>query len=371
MTYSRPRLAVFMSFSGDGGVEHMMCNLMEGMVTQGVPVDLILIKGMGGHVKRIPPAVRVFELNALTAVFALPGLIRYLRRHRPAALLAAKDRAGRVAVIARRLSGIRVRVGIRFGQTLSASLRHKSRLKRWSRYLPARLLFPMADELITVSRGVADDMAEVTGIPRERFRCIANPTVTERILPLSRAPIDEPWLHNATAPVVVAAGRLTAQKDFPNLLRAFAAVSSSRDARLIILGEGPDRAQLEALIEDLDLTGRVKLPGFVTNPYPYMAGADLFVLSSRWEGSPNVLVEALAIGTPVVATDCPSGPREILRDGSYGALVPVGDPLALAQAIGETLDRPLEADILREAAAPYEARRSARAYLSALGMTIE
>ncbi|MBA1147707.1 glycosyltransferase [Ectothiorhodospiraceae bacterium WFHF3C12] len=360
-----------MSFSGDGGVEHMMCNLMEGMVVQGIPVDLVLIKAKGGHLSRIPPAVRVFELNAATSLLALPGLVRYLRRHRPAALLAAKDRAGRVAVLARRLSGVKARVGIRLGQTLSASLKHKGRIARLARYLPARWLYPMADELIAVSRGVADDMAAFTGIPRERFRTIANPTVTSRIVEDSRADLDEPWFRDRDGPVIVAAGRLTAQKDFPNLLRAFAALSTSRRARLIILGEGRGRPQLEAMVEDLDLAGRVKLPGFIANPYPYFAAADLFVLASRWEGSPNVLVEALALGTPVVATDCPSGPREILRGGEVGRLVPVGDPFALAQAMAATLDQPPGADILRDAAAPFEARRSARAYVQALGMDVE
>lgn len=371
MTYSKPRLAVFMSFSGDGGVEHMMCNLMEGMVVQGVPVDLVLIKARGGHLKRIPPAVRVFELNAPTSLLALPGLIRYLRRYRPAALLAAKDRAGRVAVLARRLSGVKARVGIRLGQTLTASLQHKGRLARLARYLPARWLYPMADELIAVSGGVADDMAAFTGIPRERFRTIANPTVTERTVQLGKAAPAEPWLRDGAGAVIVAAGRLTAQKDFPNLLRAFAALASSRDVRLILLGEGRDRPQLEAMAADLDIADRVKMPGFIANPYPYFAAADLFVLSSRWEGSPNVLVEALALGTPVVSTDCPSGPREILRDGAVGRLVPVGDPFALAHAMAATLDQPPEADILRGAAAPYEARRSARAYLEALGMGLD
>jgi glycosyltransferase involved in cell wall biosynthesis len=278
------------------------------------------------------------------------------------------DRAGRVAVLARRLAGGHTRVGIRLGQTLSASLSHKGRLARLARYYPARWFYPMADELITVSDGVAEDMTAFTGIPRQRFRTIANPTVTDHIVSASRVVPDEPWLEQRLAPVIVAAGRLTGQKDFPTLLRAFAELSAGREVRLIILGEGRDRPQLETLVRQLALTDRVRMPGFIANPYPYFARADLFVLSSRWEGSPNVLVEALALGTPVVSTDCPSGPREILRGGACGRLVPVGDHAAMARAMDETLDAPPAAEVLRGAAEPYQARRSAGAYLEALGM---
>jgi len=359
-----------MAFSGDGGVEHMMCNLMQGMVELGVDVDLIRIKASGGHVARIPPEVRVIDLNRATSLLALPALVRYLRRERPGALLAAKDRAGRVAVLARRLAGVDTRVGIRLGQTLSASMQPRSRLKRATRYLPVRWLFPMADELITVSDGVAEDMAMVSGLPRSRFRTIANPTITERMRRIAAEPVAEPWLRERTAPVLVAAGRLTRQKDFPTLLRAFAELTERRDARLIILGEGRGRAHLESMIGRLGLGERVKLKGFVDNPYPYMTAADLFVLSSRWEGSPNVLVEALALGTPVVSTDCPSGPREILGPALQRALVPVGDPAAMARAMAAALDDPPRVDELRGCVGRFTVEGSARGYLEALGIAL-
>lgn len=158
------------------------------------------------------------------------------------------------------------------------------------------------------------------------------------------------------------------QKDFPTLIRAFALVQGRRPCRLLILGEGQARPRLEALIADLRLTEWVALVGYQSNPYAFLARAALFVLSSAWEGSPNVLTEAMALGIPVVSTDCPSGPAEVLEGGRFGRLVPVGNPAALATAIEMTLDRPLPAALLRSAVSEYEQSRSARRYLEVLGL---
>jgi glycosyltransferase involved in cell wall biosynthesis len=193
--------------------------------------------------------------------------------------------------------------------------------------------YPWADVVAGNSQGVAEDLRRVTGLPRERVRILHNPVVTPELQEKARLPVNHPWFGAGQPPVVLAVGRLTKQKDFPTLIRAFARVRQSRPARLIILGEGPDYAQLEALVCELGLKKDVALPGFVENPYAFMSRASLYVLSSRWEGLPTVLIEALYCGPPVVATDCPSGPKEILADGRHGALVPVGDVEALAEAI--------------------------------------
>jgi glycosyltransferase involved in cell wall biosynthesis len=196
-----------------------------------------------------------------------------------------------------------------------------------------RKSYPSADGIIAVSSGVADDLAEATGIPRESIDVIYNPVVTPEVATASREAVDHPWLAPGEPPVVMGIGRLTPKKDFTTLLQAFAEVRREVPARLMILGEGPERAVLEGLVRTLDLAANVALPGFVGNPYAYLARASLFVLSSRWEGLPTVLIEAMFCGAPVVSTDCPSGPREILNGGRYGRLVPVGDLAALAQAI--------------------------------------
>ncbi len=195
---------------------------------------------------------------------------------------------------------------------------------------------------MAVSRGAADDLARTLGIPRERVEVVYNPVITPAILARAKMALDHPWFAPGQPPVIIGVGRLTRQKDFPTLIRAFAEVRRQRSARLIILGEGEERAALEALIAELGVGDDVSLPGFHENAMAYMARAALFVLSSAWEGLPTVLIEALAAGTRVVSTDCPSGPREILQGGRLGALVPVGDSGALARAMTDALDRASE-----------------------------
>jgi glycosyltransferase involved in cell wall biosynthesis len=191
-----------------------------------------------------------------------------------------------------------------------------------------------------VSGGAADDLARTSGLSRDRVQVVYNPVITPAMLALAREAPDHPWYAHGQPPVILGVGRLTRQKDFATLVRAFALARQQRPARLIILGEGEDRAALEALIRELGVADDVALPGFRDNAMAYMAGSALFVLSSAWEGLPTVLIEALAAGARVVSTDCPSGPREILQGGRLGALVPVGDAAALAAAMGEALARP-------------------------------
>jgi glycosyltransferase involved in cell wall biosynthesis len=205
-----------------------------------------------------------------------------------------------------------------------------------------RHLYPWTNGVVVVSQGVRDDMVQVTGVPRRHITVIYNPSVVgAEIQEKANEPLDHPWFEPGQPPVLVAVGRLQQQKDYPMLLQAFAQVRRSQPARLLILGEGRERPMLEALIKELNLEDDVGLPGFVMNPYAYIARASLFVLSSRWEGLPTVLIEALCCGTPAVSTDCPSGPREILRKGKYGTLTPVGDAAAFAQAIAAALEKPL------------------------------
>jgi glycosyltransferase involved in cell wall biosynthesis len=217
----------------------------------------------------------------------------------------------------------------------------------------AKWFYPWADGIIAVSGGVADDLAPLIKIPRERIRVIYNPIVTPGLFEKSTILLEHPWFKSGEPPVLLAAGRLAVQKAFDVLIQAFSQVRKKHRARLLILGEGEERFALEALIREYKLEQDISMPGFVSNPYSYMAHAAAFVLSSRWEGLPTVLVEAMALGAPIISTDCPSGPREILKDGKYGQLVPVDDPSALAAAI----DTSLTAKVLRpspESWKPYE-----------------
>lgn len=316
----------------DGGAERILLNLAEGIAARGFPVDLVLARAEGPYMAEIPDSVRLIDLKATRVMMCLPALVHYLRSERPVALLSALY-ANIIAVWAKRITGYPIHVVLSEHNTLTSVSNGENDL-RWKLYPKlARWFYPWADGVTAVSKGVADDLALATKLSPSHIQVIYNPIVTPGLQKKSKAPLEHPWFIAGEIPVILGVGRLTAQKAFSVLIDAFAQVRKSHPTRLLILGEGEERPQLEALIRQLGLEQDVNLPGFVSNPYPYMAHAALFVLSSRWEGLPTVLVEAMSLRTPVIATDCPSGPREILGNGQYGQLVPVGDSSALALAI--------------------------------------
>ena len=334
---SKQPLAIFLPSLHDGGAEKMMLNLLVGIAAHGYPIDLVLAKAEGPHLADVPKSIRLIDLKASRVMTSLPGLIRYLREVRPHAILSVMNHANLVAVLAQRLSGIPTRVFVSERNTLSISAQHartwRARIMPWL----VRVSYPLADDIVAVSKGVADDLADVTGIPRQKIKVIYNPVVTREFQQKASAPLDHPWFRPGQPPVILGVGRLREQKDFPTLIQAFAEVRRNRLARLLILGEGPEREKLETLIKQLGIGQDVSMPGFVTNPYAYMSRASLFVLSSRWEGLPGVLIEASYCGALLVSTDCPSGAREILDNGRYGLLVPVGNVTKMAQAIESAL----------------------------------
>lgn len=370
-TEAKKRLAVILSFSGQGGVEHMVMNLIAEFAQKDLQVDLVVIRAEGPHLDKVPDAVRLIPLRAQHTLTAIPELVSYMKREKPDAVLVAKDRAGRAALIARMLAGVQMNIWIRLGTHLSAALQHKPALVRWWRLAPMSWFYPKADGVIAVADGVREDTLKITGMASDKVRVIRNPVITSNIENLARVSAPHVWLEDKEIPVIMGVGRLSRQKDFVTLIKAFALVKQQwqqgkGSLRLIILGEGGDRDILEQLIESLDLCQDVLLPGFQLNPYSWISRADLFVLSSRWEGSPNVLAEALALGVPCVAADCPSGPNEILAAGQYGPLVPMGNVDAMAAAMIKTLGQPLPAETLQKAVAEYRADISAGYYLKAL-----
>jgi glycosyltransferase involved in cell wall biosynthesis len=369
MTHTPSRITVLASFSGAGGVERMLVNLLHGLTELGRPVDLLTIRTSSPYLDDLPTGVRRIDLGARHSLGAVAALARQLRSERPPVLLAAKDRAGRAAVLARRLAGVETRIVMRLGTNLGAALAGKHVLARWLRLTAVRRSWQHIEHIVAVSDGVAADTARLAHFPPERISVIRNPVITPMLAARAALPCPHPWLDEAAqhvAPVLLGAGRLERQKDFPTLLRAFAALRAERRCRLLLLGEGAWRHRLTAEAAALGIAADLDLPGFQSNPYPFLARARLFVLSSAWEGSPNVLTEAMALGTPVVATDCPSGPREVLADGRFGRLVPVGDAAALAKAMAATLANPLPAAVLQHAVAAYRSDASAAAYAAAL-----
>jgi glycosyltransferase involved in cell wall biosynthesis len=360
------RLAIFLPSLAGGGAEKSMLKLAIGIAEQGYPVDLVLARAEGPYrtyLAALPELVQVVDLKAPRVLLSLPALARYLRRARPDALLSTLDYANIVALWARRLARTPRKVVVNEQNTISLTSQHSPQLRQ--RLVPGlvRHFYPWADYIIGNSRGVANDLSQITKLPRSQIQIIYNPVVTSELWEKAKASPNHPWLEIGQPPVILAVGRLTAQKDFPTLIRAFAQIRRSQPVRLLILGEGPDRPALEALVRELDVEPDVRLLGFVENPYAFMARASLFILSSRWEGLPTVLIEALYCGVPVISTDCPSGPREILADGQYGMLVPIQDPASLAEMIklglaGHT-PRPS-----RESWRPYELETIVNQYIN-------
>jgi glycosyltransferase involved in cell wall biosynthesis len=337
MKSSKDRAALFLPGLYEGGAERVILNLAKEISARGYAVDLVLARAEGPYMDQIPASVRLIDLKAPRVATSVPALIKYLQRERPTALLSAMF-ANVIALWARRLCGIPRRLVISEHNTL-ASVVHNKKDLRWQVYPKlAGWFYPWADTIVAVSAGVANDLTQAAGISRDLIQVVYNPVITDDLQEKSKARLEHPWFADGEPPVILGIGRLTDQKAVDLLLHAFSQVRNGRPARLLILGEGEERPILETLISRLGLEQDVQLMGFVENPYPYLAHAALFVLPSRWEGLPTVLVEALYAGTPIVATDCPGGSREILKDGQYGKLVPVDSPTQLAQAMEDTLD---------------------------------
>jgi glycosyltransferase involved in cell wall biosynthesis len=365
------RIAVFAATSGHSGVDRIITHLTEQWAEWGLGVDLLQVRRHGPNLSKLPPGVRRIDLGTAHVNTALPALTRYLRRERPRALLADKDRVNRIAILARLLSGAETRLAVRLGTTVSVNLASRGPAERWLQRGSIRYLYRLADRIIVPSSGVADDLALNLGVAPARIATVASPIVAPRLQALAEAPVEHPWLVPGAPPVILGVGELGARKDFATLIRAFAEVHRRQPCRLLILGRGRQRDALQGLAQELGVGDAVELPGFEPNPYRFMRRAALFVLSSRWEGLGIVLVEALACGTPAISTDCPSGPREILGPCCPRQLVPVADHRALAQAIRETLVSPPASSALRARAQAYAVDISAGGYLNALGVPID
>lgn len=358
---SPKKIAFFLPNLAGGGAERVVLNLLKGMLAQDISLDLVVASTEGPYLEQVPDQVRVINLATGRVITAVPALSRYLKENRPVALISHMNHANVAAVLARDFSGITTKLILVEHDTLSAS---KSKLLR-NKLVPTMMkwLYPRADVVVGVSRGVAEDLDDRLGFEPGTVRVVYNPVVDADLISQAKTPLDNTWFQPNSPPVFLGVGRFSAQKDFLNLINAFALVRKQKPARLIILGEGELRGELEEEIERHGITEDVSLPGFVQNPYAYMYNASAFVLSSRWEGLPTVLIEAMACGCPVVATDCPSGPQEILASGKYGRLVLIENSTALADAMLQTLETPVSRDVLLERGMYFSHDRAVAEYL--------
>lgn len=340
------RVAIYLPSLGGGGAERITVTLANAIAARGHQVDFLLAKCEGPYLKDVSPDIRIVDLGNRRTFASLLPLARYLRRERPDALLSGLNHANIVAILARMAARVQTKLVVteHNSTSIGTGFRHGRlvfRLMRW--------LYPRADRVVSVSRGIERELAANFGLPEDRLCTIYNPLDVDGIRRGMLPRPDHPWLAPGKPPVIVAVGRLMVQKDYPTLLRAFALLRPRRDARLVILGEGEERPALEKLIGELGIEADVALPGFEANPFAWMAASDLYVLSSAWEGLPGVLLEAMACGAKVVSTNCPTGPDEILEDGEWGTLVPVGDFQAMADAMDAALASPHRLDVRKRA----------------------
>ena len=363
------KVALFMPTLGGGGAEHVMLVLAELFMERGLHVDIVVSAARGALRGSVPPGARVVDLGASRLICSVWPLARYLRRERPGCMLSVTTDANCVAVWARALARMHSRMVVSQRDAMSAMAADEpARRKRLLPWL-ARWTYPHADAVTAVSAGVADDLAAVIDLPRPRIRVIYNPIDLARVRALSREPLDHPWFRRGQPPVVLAVGRFAPEKDFPTLIRGFGLLRQRQPARLMILGDGAGRTALTKLIRELGIDADVALPGFASNPYRFMRAAAVFALSSRFEGLPNVLIEALACGPEIVSTDCPSGPAEILDGGRWGRLVPIGQPVALASALQAALERAAPKPQIDDALQRFNSTEIVRQYMDVLGLT--
>lgn len=345
----------------------MRAQMAQHWLHQGLQVGFVLCQGQGELLGVLPTGATVFDLAAPRIRNAIWPLVRYLRNNKPDALLVGMWPLTVIAPLAARLANYKGRVVI--SEHAPQSLSHASRgiVHNAFMSLSMRLFYPLASARVAVSSGVADDMARLSGVPRSEMTVIHNPAATGRLGSREIRPHNLPPLDG---PLILSVGTLKAVKRHDLLIEAFSRARLP-NATLCILGEGRERAELESLAVKFGVKDRLLLPGYQSDTVPWYTHADLFVLCSDHEGFGNVIVEALEQGVPVVSTDCPSGPREILDNGRFGTLVPVGDAGALAAAMENALLNDHDHDALRRRAQDFSVSKAADAYLKLLSPTME
>ena len=358
------KISLFLPDLRGGGAEKVAVNLANEMVRRGFDIDVVLIKSQGELLADLESSINIIDLDAERIRSAVKPYVSYLEDSKPDVILASMWPLTSIAIIANQLAKSRSTVIVSEHTTWSQSHIVKKWSRRWMTRLIMSLTFPFADGIITVSNGAALDLARFSFIKRQSITVIYNPVVDERKMGCCDSSVNHLWPKAEYH--ILSVGTLKHVKDFATLIKAFALVRNKVDASLIILGEGELRAELLALSKILGVSSHVSFPGFVRNTTPFYQSADLFVLSSLAEGFGNVIVESMASGTPVVATDCQSGPREILKDGEYGKLVPISDIDALANAIVTSIKETHCAEVLKRRASDFTIDKITSQYLNVM-----
>jgi len=334
---TRTKISFFSPNLEGGGAERIIAILATYLSKEAYNVDLLLVKSTGPYLSEIPETVNIIDFNSDGVIKSLPKLIKYLRSEKPDILFTSQMHSSAVAIYAAKLASVKTKIYIRQPSMLQRPFESSTLISK-IKYEIIRKSLKNADKVVVSSQVMLNEFIRETGTNISKVKVIHNPIPLELIRKKSLVPINHAWFSKDQPPVVLAVGRLVKVKDFSTLLKAFAIVRQTHSANLVILGEGVLRPDLEDLIKSLGIEDYVYMPGFISNPYPYMKHAKLFVLSSLREGFPNSMVEAMACGTAIVSTNCNGGSSEILEDGKWGQIVSVKNPFEMADAIIKTLE---------------------------------
>jgi glycosyltransferase involved in cell wall biosynthesis len=367
---TRPDVALFLPTLYSGGAERVQLNLARYFLDRGLRVDLVVCKYFGSLKDQVPEGVRLISLDARKVMFGVSAYLRYLRIARPSVVLSSVENAAIISCVGKMLSSHRHRLLVRLDNSLSEPGILPLQMHRWPVMTAVASTFHAADAFVAVSNGLKEQLSHLPGLGKKPIRRIYNPIIHEGFEAQADLTPELPPSIKPGEPFVLAVGRLQKQKGYPQLLQAFSRVVKQRPSHLVILGEGDDREELQGLASSLGIAPHVHFLGYTPNPLAYMRHAAVFVLSSLAEGFGNVIVEALACGTPVISTDCPHGPREILSGGRYGTLVPVGDVDSLAQAIVAKLNglKPAMSEELKQHLQLFSIETIGKHYVEELGL---
>lgn len=357
------KIALFLPSLMGGGAEKVFVTLANSLVNHDYSVDFVLSSAIGDHLSALDSRVSIFDLKQRRTLISFWGLAKYLHDQKPNILLSGLSNANTAALLATCLAHSSCKVIITQHANWSQVLLNNPPRMEFVLFFLSKYLYPQATKIIAVSRDIGIELAQMRNIKPLQIETIYNPVVTHQMIDLSKQKPNHRWFLEKKEPILIGVGRLVEQKDFETLIRAFHKVQQKIACKLLILGEGSERLKLESLVKQLGLSERVEMPGFAQNPYAFISNADLFVLSSLFEGLPTVLIEAMACGTPVVATNCISGPNEILDNGKYGTLVPIRDVDMLANAIIDSLLHPRSKETPRERAQLFSVENATEAYI--------
>lgn len=360
------KIAIFIPSFRGGGAERAMLIFAAELVRRRIAVDIVVSSDSGPLANDVPPEVNVVNLSQPRMVKSIRALSRYLRNERPAVLYSTVVHANVASVIAAKLSGTNVPVVVR--ESNVPVTEPKKTISRWLTFKLIPHTYRLARGIIAVSDGVAKELTALSPRLGSLMHVVATPVIYPELFEKAQLKSGHPWIDNPDVPVILGAARLQPHKGFVDLIRAFAVLRQERPLRLIILGEGPERDRLLEEVERLELKEHVSLAGFIANPFPFMKGAAVFALVSEYEGMPNVLVQAMALETPVVATDCPSGPKEVLVNGKYGELIPMKDQGALVAGLKAALASPRRPDASQHVQEIFGSYEATSRYLAVAGL---